>query len=208
MAHSTCTRIAIDPNYPEPKIIARAVEVLKAGGVIAYPTDTTYGIGCSIFSREGIDRVHRLKALPPEHLMSFITPDLTDIARYALLENDAFRIMKRLLPGPYTFVLRATPEVPKILQSERMTVGIRVPDDEVCLAIGRGLGQPIISTSTRIGDLHLFDPEEIELNMGHGIDLMLDAGRLERPLSSVVDLSGPYPRVIREGAGDLSWTAN
>jgi len=208
MAHSTCTRIKIDHDEPEPGKVARAVEVLKAGGIIAYPTDTTYGIGCSIFARDAIDRVLKLKGLPPDHLMSFISPDLADIARYALVENEAFRTMRRLLPGPYTFVLRATPEVPKILQSKRMTVGIRVPRDEVCLAIARGLGQPIISTSTRVGDRRLFDPEEIELHMGHGIDLLLDAGRLERPLSSVVDLSGPYPVVLREGAGDLSWTAN
>lgn len=208
MAHSTCTRIKIVRELPEPGKIARAVEVLEGGGVIAYPTDTTYGIGCSIFSKEAIDRVMHLKGLPPDHLMSFICPDLADIARYALVENEAYRTMRRLLPGPYTFVLRATPEVPKILQSKRMTVGIRVPDDPVCLAIARGLKKPIISTSTRVGDKRLFDPDEIELHMGHGIDLLLDAGPLEKPLSSVVDLSGPYPVVLREGAGDLSWVAN
>jgi tRNA threonylcarbamoyl adenosine modification protein (Sua5/YciO/YrdC/YwlC family) len=208
MAHSTCTRIKIDSTNPEPGKVSRAVEILESGGIIAYPTDTTYGVGCSIFARDAIDRVRRLKGLPTDHLMSFICPDLSDIARYALVENEAFRTMRRLLPGPYTFVLRATPEVPRILQSKRMTVGIRVPDDPVCLAIARGVRKPIISTSTRVGDSRLFDPDEIELHMGHGIDLLLDAGPLERPLSSVVDLSGPYPVVLREGAGDLSWVAN
>ncbi|MFH1810357.1 MAG: L-threonylcarbamoyladenylate synthase [Pseudomonadota bacterium] len=208
MAHPTCTRLRIDPNDPEPGKVARAVEILESSGVIAYPTDTTYGVGCSIFSREAIERVHRLKGLPDDHLMSFIVPDLVDIARYAMVENESFRTMRRLLPGPYTFVVRATPEVPKILQSKRMTVGIRVPDSPVCLAIARRLAKPIISTSTRVGELRLFEPDEIEVHMGHGIDLLLDAGRLERPLSSVVDLTGPYPVVLREGAGDLSWIAN
>jgi tRNA threonylcarbamoyl adenosine modification protein (Sua5/YciO/YrdC/YwlC family) len=208
MAHPTCTRLRIDPSNPEPGKIMRAVEVLEAGGVIAYPTDTTYGVGCSIFAREAIERVHRLKGLPPDHLMSFIVPDLVDIARYAMVENESFRTMRRLLPGPYTFVVRATPEVPKILQSRRQTVGLRVPDSPVCLAIARRLRKPIISTSTRVGELRLFEPDEIEVHMGHGIDLLLDAGRLERPLSSVVDLTGPYPVVLREGAGDLSWIAN
>ncbi|MBN2361053.1 MAG: threonylcarbamoyl-AMP synthase [Deltaproteobacteria bacterium] len=208
MAHSTGTRIKISRGYPEPGKITRAVEVLNLGGIIAYPTDTTYGIGCSIFEKKAIDRVLQLKGLPADHLMSFICPDLADLPRYAQVENEAYRTMRRLLPGPYTFVLRATPEVPKILQSKRMTVGIRVPDDQVCLAIARGLGKPIISTSTRVGEKRLFDPDEIELHMGHGIDLLLDAGPLERPLSSVVDLTGPYPVVLREGAGDLSWIAN
>jgi len=208
MAHSTCTRIKIDHINPEPGKVTRAVETLRNGGIITYPTDTTYGIGCSIFAREAISRILQLKGLPPDHLMSFICPDLADIARFAQVENQAFRTMRRLLPGPFTFVLRATPEVPRILQSKRMTVGIRVPNDEVCLAIARGLSQPIVSTSTRVGDRRLFEPDEIEVHMGHGVDLLLDAGRLENPLSSVVDLSGPYPVVLREGAGDLSWTAN
>lgn len=208
MAHSTCLRLQINPNHPEPRKVDRAVAVLEAGGVIAYPTDTTYGIGCSIFEKKAIDRVLQLKALPRDHLLSFICADLADIARYAQVENEAYRTMKRLLPGPYTFVLRATPEVPKILQSKRKTVGIRVPNNPVTLALARTFRKPIVSTSTTLGDKPLLDADDISLHMGHGLDVILDAGAMNAPPSSVVDLSGPYPVVIREGAGDLSWVAN
>lgn len=208
MAHSTSLRLQINPLHPEPRKIERAVQVLEAGGTIAYPTDTTYGVGCSIFEKKAIDRIIQLKNLSKEHLFSFICADLSDIARYAQVENEAYRTMKRLLPGPYTFVLRATPEVPKLLQSKRKTVGIRVPNHPVTLALARAFRKPIISTSTTLGDRNLLDADEISLHMGHGLDLVLDAGVMNAPPSSVVDLSGPYPVVIREGAGDLSWVAN
>jgi len=141
MAHSTCLRLVVNKDFPEPRKIQRAVETLERGGVIAYPTDTAYGIGCSIFDKKAIDRIYLLKGLKRDHLMSFVCPDLSDIARYALVENEAYRIMKRLLPGPYTFILRATPEVPRMLQSKRKTVGIRVPDHPVTLALARALRQ-------------------------------------------------------------------
>lgn len=208
MAHSTCLRLQVNPNHPEPRKIERAVMALEAGGVIAYPTDTTYGIGCSIYEKKGIERILQLKGLPRDHLLSFICADLSDIARYALVENEAYRTMKRLLPGPYTFVLRATPEVPKILQSKRKTVGIRVPNNPVTLAMARAFRRPIVSTSATTGGRNLLDADEISLHLGHGLDIILDAGPLVAPPSSVVDLSGPYPVVIREGAGDLSWVAN
>ena len=207
MAHSTCLRMVINADYPEPRKIARAVDVLERGGIMAYPTDTSYGIGCSIFDKKAIDRIHRLKGLKKDHLLSFVCPDLSDIARYALVENDAYRIMKRFLPGPYTFVLRATPEVPRMLQSKRRTVGIRVPDHPVTLAVARAFRKPIISTSTSIQGRTLLNADEINLHMGHGLDIILDAGHLDNEPSSVIDLSGPYPTVLREGAGDVSWIA-
>jgi tRNA threonylcarbamoyl adenosine modification protein (Sua5/YciO/YrdC/YwlC family) len=181
---------------------------LEAGGVLAYPTDTTYGIGCSIYEKKAIDRILQLKGLPEDHLLSFICADLSDIARYALVENEAYRTMRRLLPGPYTFVLRATPEVPKILQSKRKTVGIRVPNHSVTLALARGFKKPMVSTSTTVHGRSLLDADEISLHMGHGLDMVLDCGVQNSPPSSVVDLTGPYPVVIREGAGDISWVAN
>jgi tRNA threonylcarbamoyl adenosine modification protein (Sua5/YciO/YrdC/YwlC family) len=207
VAHSTCLRLVINPDFPEPRKVARVVDVLERGGVIAYPTDTAYGIGCSIFDKKAIDRIIRLKGLKKNHLFSFVCPDLSDIARYALVENDAYRIMKRFLPGPYTFVLRATPEVPRMLQSKRRTVGIRVPDHPVTLAIARAFKQPIISTSTSIQGRTLLNADEINLELGHGLDLIVDADHIDQPPSSVVDLSGPYPTVLREGAGDVSWIA-
>jgi tRNA threonylcarbamoyl adenosine modification protein (Sua5/YciO/YrdC/YwlC family) len=198
----------VNPQWPEPRKIARAVEVLERGGVIAYPTDTTYGIGCSIFEKKAVDRISRLKGLRKDHLFSFVCPDLSDIARYAIVENDTYRIMKRLLPGPYTFVLRATPEVPRMLQSKRRTVGIRVPDHPVTLALARAFKKPILSTSTTVEGRTLCNADEINLHMGHGLDLIVDADHIDEPPSSVVDLSGPYPVVIREGKGDLAWIAN
>jgi tRNA threonylcarbamoyl adenosine modification protein (Sua5/YciO/YrdC/YwlC family) len=207
LAHSTTLRLIVNPEWPEPRKIARAVETLERGGVIAYPTDTTYGIGCSIFEKKAVDRIARLKGLRKDHLYSFVCPDLSDIARYALVENESYRIMKRLLPGPYTFVLRATPEVPRMLQSKRRTVGIRVPDHPVTLALARAFKKPIISTSTTIEGKTLRNADEINLHMGHGLDLILDADHIDEEPSSVVDLTGPYPEVIREGKGDLSWVA-
>lgn len=206
MAHSSSLIMRIDPEFPEPRTIAHAVSVLERGGVIAYPTDTNYGIGCGIFEQEAIDRVYELRNLDREHMLSLVVPDLSDIARYALVESDAYRIMKRYLPGPYTFILRATPEVPKIFRSKRMTVGIRVPDHPVTLALARFFKKPIVSTSTKSGDRTLAKPDEIAMAMGHGLDLVLDAGPLGGADSSVIDLSGPYPVVIREGAGDVGWT--
>ena len=192
-------------EYPEPRKIARAVEILERGGVIAYPTDTNYGIGCSIFEKKAVDRIVRLKRLKPDHLFSFVCPDLSDIARYALVENDAYRIMKRHLPGPYTFILRATPEVPRMLQSKRRTVGIRVPDNPVTLALARAFKKPILSTTAAYEGETLCDATDINLHLGHGLDCILDAEYLDNPPSSIVDLSKPYPEVIREGAGDVSW---
>lgn len=207
MAHSSNLIMRIDSEFPEPRIIANAISVLERGGVIAYPTDTNYGIGCGIFDKAAIDRVYKLRNLDQEHLLSMLVPDLSDIARYALIENDSYRIMKRYLPGPYTFILRATPEVPRIFQSKRMTVGIRVPNHPVTLALARTYRKPIVSTSTKIENKTLCNAEEIAFSMGRGLDLILDAGNLQGDDSSVVDLSGPYPVVIREGAGDVSWVA-
>jgi tRNA threonylcarbamoyl adenosine modification protein (Sua5/YciO/YrdC/YwlC family) len=205
MAHSTCLRIAINKDFPEPRKIARAVDILERGGVIAYPTDTTYGIGCSIFEKKAIERIELVKGLKKDHLFSFICPDLSDIARYAVVENEAYRIMKRLLPGPYTFILRATPEVPRMLQSKRKTVGIRVPNHPVTLALARAFAKPIISTSATVENKTLHNADDISLHLGHGLDIILDGEHIDAPPSSVVDLTGPYPVVVREGQGDLSW---
>ncbi len=207
MAHSTTLRLRVNPEFPEPRKIARAVDALERGQVVAYPTDTTYGVGCSIFEKKAIDRIYRLKGLKKTHMLSFVCPDLSDIARYALVENEAYRIMRRLLPGPYTFILRATPLVPRMLQSKRRTVGIRVPDHPVTLALARAFQKPIISTTAKYENKTLCDATDINLHLGHGLDLILDADYIDNQPSSVVDLSGPYPVVVREGAGDLSWVA-
>jgi len=195
----------LHPVTPQIRFINKAVEVLKNGGVIIYPTDTVYGIGCDIFNKEALERVYDIKHDAGTKLFSFICPDLKDISKYAKVSDFAYKSMKKLLPGPYTFVLPAAREVPKKLWTKRNTVGIRVPNHPVALTLVKELGNPIVSTSvsTRKGEV-LFDPSEIQAIFNSQVDLMLATGALEGKPSSIVDLSGEEPEVIREGAGDVS----
>lgn len=195
----------LHPVNPQIRFINKAVEILKEGGVIIYPTDTVYGIGCDIFNKAALERVYSIKQDAGTKLFSFICPNLKDISKYAKVSDFAYKKMKKLLPGPYTFVLPAAKEVPKTLWTKRQTVGIRVPDNEVALSLVKELGNPIVSTSVtnRKGEV-LYNPEEIKLIFEHQVDLMLSVGHLEGTPSSIVDLSGEEPEIIREGAGDLS----
>lgn len=195
----------LHPVNPELRFINKAINILKEGGVIIYPTDTVYGIGCDIFNKQALDRVKEIKSNPDIKLLSFICPDLKDIAKYAKVSDYAYKTMKRLLPGPYTFILPAARNVPKKLWSKRKTVGIRIPDHPVALKIVEGLGNPIVSTSTttRKGEL-LIDPQEIRSVFDFQVDLMLASGNLSGKPSSVIDLSGDEPIIVREGAGDTT----
>ncbi len=196
----------LHPTTPQTRFINKAVEVLSNGGVIIYPTDTVYGIGCDIFNKEALERIFRIKNDGSTKLFSFVCSDLKDIAKYAKVSDYAYRMMKRLLPGPYTFVLEAAREVPKKLWTKRKTVGIRVPDNHIALTLVKELGHPIISTSVtnRHGEV-LSDPDEIKTIFDTQIDLMLSAGWLPNEKSSVVDLSAESPEIIRVGAGDVSF---
>jgi tRNA threonylcarbamoyl adenosine modification protein (Sua5/YciO/YrdC/YwlC family) len=197
--------ITINPKNPQPRLIRRVVEVLKEGGVVGYPTDTIYGIGCDLFNPEAIRRIHRLKKLEGKKLLSFICSDLKDISRYAYVSNYAYKMMKRLLPGAYTFVLKATKLVPKIAMTKQNTVGIRIPDNKICLSLVRELGHPIISTSVYKPDEGLYnDPAGIEERFGKQLDLVVDGGMIVAEHSSMVDLTGDLPKVIRKGKGDVS----
>lgn len=207
MAFNKCLTLKIDREFPEPRIVSHAVAVLERGGVLAYPTDTNYGIGCALYDTDAIDRVLKLKNLDKHHLLSIICPDLSDIARYGILENNAYQIMKRHLPGPYTFILRATPEVPRIFHRERQTIGIRVPDHPVALMVARTFRKPIVSTSTVINNRVCRNGQDINRDFGHGLDLILDVGDIEPKDSTVINLSGPYPVLERQGAGDISGIA-
>jgi tRNA threonylcarbamoyl adenosine modification protein (Sua5/YciO/YrdC/YwlC family) len=178
--------------------------VLKEDGVLVYPTDTIYGLGCDLFSAKGIRKVLDLKKRDHRKPMSFICSDLKHISEFAVISNQAYRTMKRLLPGPYTFVLEATRSTPRKLLGRRQTVGIRIPDHPVCLALVRELGHPVISTSANLsGGETLYTPGEILESIGPGIDLLIDAGPLVSEPSSVVDLTGAVPRVLRKGKGDV-----
>jgi tRNA threonylcarbamoyl adenosine modification protein (Sua5/YciO/YrdC/YwlC family) len=196
--------LAINPDHPEPRKIERAVDLLRRGGVIAYPTDTVYGLGCDINNRQAIERIHRMKQMKEGQLLSFVCPDLSDIARYGFVQDYAYRIMRRLVPGPYTFILQATREVPKVLHMKRKTVGIRVPKHEIALALARALGKPVASTSASLDGEILFDPREIEERFPD-LDMVIDADGTSLTPSTVIDLSGDVPVVVREGAGSVDF---
>jgi len=195
----------LHPENPQLRFINKAVKILSEGGIIIYPTDTVYGIGCDIFNKEALERIFNIKNDSSSKLFSFICSDLKDIAKYAKVSDYAYRTMKHLLPGPYTFILPAAREVPKKLWSNRKTVGIRVPNHPISLSIVKELGHPIISTSTtnRKGEI-VYDPFEIRNIFNNQVDLMLSYGNLKGDPSSVIDLSEDQPEVIREGAGDVS----
>jgi tRNA threonylcarbamoyl adenosine modification protein (Sua5/YciO/YrdC/YwlC family) len=196
--------LSINPEHPEPRKIARAVAVLREGGVIAYPTDTVYGLGCDLFNKKAIERLCEIKRVKKEHPLAFVCPDLSDIARYAVVENHQFRILKRFLPGPYCFILEATREVPKLIQSKRKTIGIRIPNHPVARAIAKELGSPLISTTAQRPDEEYpeIDPHEID-DVFPGLSLVLDAEAGGRVPTTVIDLTQGAPVIIREGAGPI-----
>ena len=193
----------MNPQHPEPRKIRRAVDALVAGEVIGYPTDTVYGLGCDISSKKAIDRLYQIKGMDRAHPLAFICPDLSEIARYAIVDNQIYRVLRRFLPGPYCFVLEATREVPRILQTKRKTIGIRVPKHEVVTSVVRELGRPIISTTAqRAGAEPHVDAREIDDDFP-GLGLVIDAGGGGLVPTTVVDLTVSPPLVIREGAGSV-----
>lgn len=197
--------LKINPENPQGRLVNKVVESLVAGEIIAYPTDTVYGIGCDLFNKNAIEKVYSIKGKQRNKPLSFICSDLSDISQYAYVQDYAYKIMKRLLPGPYTFVLRATKLVPKIVQTRQRTVGIRVPDNRICIRIVKSLGHPIISTSITKNEDKLFDdPESIKEVYGHQLTYIIDGGTITSEHSSVVDLTGDAPVILREGKGDIS----
>jgi tRNA threonylcarbamoyl adenosine modification protein (Sua5/YciO/YrdC/YwlC family) len=195
--------LSVNAEYPEPRKLRRAAAALEAGEVIGYPTDTVYGLGCDLFNKHAIDRLYQIKQMSRTQQLAFICPDLSSIARYAIVEKATFRLLKHYLPGPYTFVLEATREVPKIVQTKRKTIGVRIPNHQVILALVRAFGRPVISTTAAPhGEEPYVDPDEIDSRF-KGLALVLDAGPGGRKPTTVIDLTTPYPTVIREGAGPI-----
>jgi tRNA threonylcarbamoyl adenosine modification protein (Sua5/YciO/YrdC/YwlC family) len=193
--------VPVQTEHPDPRKIQRAVDALLAGEVIGYPTDTVYGLGCDLMNKRAVERLYSIKRVPRTHPLAFICPDLADIAKYAVVEKPEYRILKHYLPGPYCFVLNATRDVPKLVQSKRKTVGIRIPAHEVILAVARGLGRPIISTTAQLeGGDPFVDPDEID-DAFPGLALVLDAGGGGVAPTTIIDLTESPPRVLREGAG-------
>lgn len=196
----------INPDNPQPRLIKRVVEALRQGAVICYPTDTVYGIGCDIFNQKAVKRIYQLKCRPLGQPFSFICADLKEISNYAHVSNTGYRVMRKSLPGPYTFVLPATKLVPKIMMSKQKTVGIRVPDNRICLELVAGLGNPILTTSAAPDDpdsrqLLAFEVDE---RYGHLVDYTIDSGPLTvaQP-STVVSMVDDELTVLRPGKGRL-----
>jgi len=198
--------LSINPQNPQLRLIRKVVDSLRAGGVIAYPTDTTYGLGCDIFDKKGVKKIYQIKERDPRKPFSFICSDLSEVSRYARVSNFAFKIMKRYLPGPYTFVLEASREVPDLLTTRQKTVGIRIPDNNIALSIVRELGHPLVTTSANIsGEETMSDPTLIEESLGRALDLVVDGGILTGDPSTVISLIDDRPEVLRLGCGDVSW---
>lgn len=197
--------IEINSKNPQPRLINEVVYVLKQGGIIAYPTDTYYGIGCDIFNKEAIQKIYRLKKQHPGKPFSFICSDLKHISRYAKVSNYAYRTMKRLLPGPYTFILPGSKMVPKIMITKRRTVGIRVTNNTICITLVKDFGNPILNTTAATPDGEIFsDPSLIHDFFGSRIDAVIDGGPVPGRPSSIISLIDDIPEVIREGLGDVS----
>ena len=195
----------IHSQNPQMRLIRKAVDILRQGGIIIYPTDTVYGLGCDLSSKKGIERIYELKRRNRKQPLSFICSDLKHISQYAKVTDYAYKTMKRLLPGPYTFILEASRLVPKIILPKRSTTGIRVPDNQICLNLIKELGQPIISTSVKTTDGEdLGDPHEIEEHFGRTVDLIIDGGIIIPEPSSVISLVDDNIEIIRNGKGDVS----
>lgn len=200
--------LKIHPENPQGRHIKHAVEVLNDGGVIIYPTDTVYGIGCSIFNIHAIERIYRIKGQDKHKPFSFVCSGLGHISEYAKVSNAAFRLMKQLIPGAYTFVLPASrlKQLPKSMITKRKTVGIRVPDNKICLTLVEELGHPILSAS--VNDKNgepISDPDIINEYYEKQVDLILDGGNSLLELSTILDMTEEKPVVVRAGAGDISF---
>ena len=197
--------IKINSRNPQGRLITKVVEILKKGGIIAYPTDTYYGIGCDIMNKKAIEKIYQLKQRNRIKPFSFICSGLKNISDYAKVSNYAYKTMKRLLPGPYTFVLEGSKLVPKIMLTKRKTAGIRVPDHPICLELVETLGNPVITTSATMPDgTNFFDPSLIHDFFHPRIDVVIDGGPVPGHPSSVISLINDMPEVIRKGRGDIT----
>ena len=198
--------LEIDPVEPEPWLLARAAQVLRGGGIVVMPTDTVYGLTCGITHHDAIRRIYKLKDMDPKKPLSVLVSDMSMVGRFAKgVSTPAYRLLKRVLPGPYTFIFEASPEVPKIMLRKRRTIGIRMPDNPIALALLEEMGEPLLSSSIRDPE-HDFvnNPDEIERSLGSDVEMVIDGGILLPVPSTVVDLSDDEPVLIRDGKGDVN----
>ena len=198
---------AIDPRHPQPRLIARAAEIVRAGGVVAYPTDSCYALGCHTGDKEAMLRLRRIRRVDERHHLTLMCRDLSQLGAYARVDNARYRLLKALTPGSYTFILEATRELPRrLLHPRRRTIGLRVPDHPVAQALLAALGEPLLSATLALPDdaLPLSDGLEIRRRLEHDVDLVLDGGSCGTEPTTVVDLTGLALQILREGKGSLA----
>jgi tRNA threonylcarbamoyl adenosine modification protein (Sua5/YciO/YrdC/YwlC family) len=199
--------LSIHPVNPQPRLVRQAIAAIRDGSVVAYPTDSCYALGCLIGDKDAMERIRRIRDAGKDHNFTLVCSDLAEIARYARVNNQQYRTLRAFTPGPYTFLLEATREVPKRLQNpKRRTIGIRVPDNAVVRMLLAELGEPIMSSTLHLpGDeAPLTDAQEIKSRLEHQVDIVIDGGHCGLEPSSIVDLSGEAPVVVRRGKGDVS----
>lgn len=198
--------ISVHPENPQPRLIKQAVDIVRAGGVIVYPTDSSYALGCHIGDKDAMERIRLIRNIDTKHNFTLVCRDLSEIASYAKVDNAAYRLIKSLTPGPYTFILKATHEVPRRLQNpKRKTIGLRVPNHVIARALLETLGEPLMSSTLMLpdSDVPLNDPEEIFTTLKHQVDLVIDGGNCGLVPTTVVDLEDGTPRIVRQGKGKL-----
>ena len=197
----------IHPDNPQVRLIRQAVEIIRQGGVVIYPTDSSYAIGCQIGNKPAMDRIRRIRRLSEDHNFTLIGRSLSELSAYTKLDNQAHRLIKNLTPGPYTFILRATKQVPKrLMHAKRKTIGVRIPDNRVAQDLLEELYEPLLSSTLILPgeDMPMMDPYEMNQTLGHSVDLIIDGGYCGHEPTSVIDLSDDPPRVLRAGKGDVA----
>ena len=200
----------IHPVTPQKRLIHRAVEIIDQGGLIVYPTDSCYALGCHIGDKQATQRIRKIRNVDDKHHFTLVCRDLSELSNYALVDNSAYRLMKTCTPGPYTFLLKATHEVPRRLQTpKRKTSGLRVPDHPIALALCEELGQPLMSSTLILPEQEepLSDPQEMREVLGNQVDLIIDGGYCGIEATTVIDLVEKSPTILRQGKGDASWLA-
>lgn len=198
---------AIHPDNPQARLLRQAVSIVEGGGLIVYPTDSGYALGCKLGHKSALDRIRRIRQLDKDHNMTLVCRDLSDIGTYARVSNPIFRLLKAFTPGAYTFILKATREVPKkMLHPSRRTLGLRIPENQIALSLLECLEEPIMSTTLILPDAEypLSEPEAIRDLLGSQVDLIIDGGHSGHEPTSVIDLTGDKPVILREGKGDIS----
>ena len=196
----------IHPENPQSRLINQAVEIIRKGGVIIYPTDSGYALGCGIGEKAAMERIVKIRQLPENHNFTLVCSDLSELSTYAMVDNQAYRLMKNNVPNPYTFILPATKDVPRRLQTKRKTIGIRVPDNAIALALIAALGEPLLSCSLMLPgeEMTQSDPEEIRNILERQVDLIIHGGYLGVEPTTEIDLTNDSPEIIREGSGSLT----